>query len=312
VVINTNVAAMAATRSLAASTNSLSSSLARLSSGSKIISPEDDAAGLAQSIRFDAQINRNRAVQSNLANAIAFSQTQDGFLVKAQSALDRMSELSVLAQDITKTNTDRSNYSVEFVQLQSYASDIGTKSFNGVSLFEDYHSIPAGYDGVNYNGDPAGKEITVDSSGNKIELNSINYNGFYAAGGSGQWYSQHFGINKAFHGAGFTGGAAFGYYGLDIANTTSAASALTNIQTAIQSLANLRANVGSNLQRLKFSTDQVSILNENLSTANSRIKDVDVAEETMEFARYNILVQSGTAMLSQANMLPSMALQLIG
>ena len=312
-VINTNIAAMAATRSLAASTNSLSNSLARLSSGSKIVSPEDDAAGLAQSIRFDAQINRNRAVQSNLANAIAFSQTQDGFLVKAQSALDRMSELSVLAQDITKTNTDRSNYSVEFVQLQSYASDIGTKSFNGVSLFEDYHPIPAGYDGVNYNGDPVGKEITVDSEGNKIELNSINYNGYSAAGGTGQkWLSQHFGINKAFHGAGYAGGAALGYYGLDIANTTSAASALSNVQTVIQSLANLRANVGSNLQRLKFSTDQVSILNENLSTANSRIKDIDVAEETMEFARYNILVQSGTAMLSQANLLPSMALQLLG
>ena len=189
-VINTNVAAMAATRSLAASTNSLSSSLARLSSGSKIVSPEDDAAGLAQSIRFDAQINRNRAVQSNLANAIAFSQTQDGFLVKAQSALDRMSELSVLAQDITKTNTDRSNYSVEFVQLQSYASDIGTKSFNGVPLFEDYHSIPAGYDGVNYNGDSVGKEITVDSDGNKIELNSINYNGHNAAVVIGVWEHQ--------------------------------------------------------------------------------------------------------------------------
>jgi len=311
-VINTNVAAMAATRSLAASTNSLSSSLARLSSGSKIVSPEDDAAGLAQSIRFDAQINRNRAVQSNLANAIAFSQTQDGFLVKAQSALDRMSELSVLAQDITKTNTDRSNYSVEFVQLQSYASDIGTKSFNGVPLFEDYHPIPAGYDGVNYNGDSVGKEITVDSDGNKIELNSINYNGHTAAGGSGNWLSQHFGINRAFHGSGYAGGAAFGYYGLDITNTTSAASALSNVQTAIQSLANLRANVGSNLQRLKFSSEQVSILNENLSTANSRIKDVDVAEETTEFARYNILVQSGTAMLSQANLLPSMALQLLG
>ena len=138
-VINTNIAAMAASRTLAKSTNSLSSSLARLSSGSKIVSPEDDAAGLAQSIRFDAQINRNHAVQSNLTNAISFSQTQDGFLTKAQSALDRMSELSVLSQDMTKTNTDRSNYSVEFVQLQNYLSAIGTKNFNGVTLFGDYH-----------------------------------------------------------------------------------------------------------------------------------------------------------------------------
>ena len=89
-VINTNIAAMAASRTLAKSTNSLSSSLARLSSGSKIVSPEDDAAGLAQSIRFDAQINRNHGVQSNLTNAISFSQTQDALLQKVQTALDRL------------------------------------------------------------------------------------------------------------------------------------------------------------------------------------------------------------------------------
>jgi flagellin len=97
-----------------------------------------------------------------------------------------------------------------------------------------------------------------------------------------------------------------------ITNTTSAASALSNIQTAIQNLADMRARAGANIQRLNMTDDQVSILNENLSSANSRIKDMDVAEETTEFARFNILVQSGTAMLAQANMLPSMALQLIG
>ena len=105
-VINTNVAALAASRTLTESTNSLSASLARLSSGSKIVSPEDDAAGLAQSMRLDTQIKRNHAVQSNLNNAISLSQAQDGFLIKAQSALDRMSELSVMAQDLTKTDTD--------------------------------------------------------------------------------------------------------------------------------------------------------------------------------------------------------------
>ena len=108
-VINTNVAAMASARSLAGSTTQLAKSLARLSSGSKIVSPEDDAAGLAQSIRFEAQIHRNNAVRANVGNAVSFVQTQDGFLQKVQSALDRMSELSVLSQDITKTNTDRSN-----------------------------------------------------------------------------------------------------------------------------------------------------------------------------------------------------------
>ena len=113
-VINTNTTAMASARSLASSTSNLAKSLARLSSGSKITSPEDDAAGLAQSIKFEAQMNRNTAVRSNLGNAVSFTQTQDGFLQKVQSSLDRMSELSILSQDITKTNTDRSNYSVEF------------------------------------------------------------------------------------------------------------------------------------------------------------------------------------------------------
>ncbi|HIL72666.1 MAG TPA: flagellin, partial [Verrucomicrobia bacterium] len=79
-----------------------------------------------------------------------------------------------------------------------------------------------------------------------------------------------------------------------------------------QNLADMRAKVGANIQRLNMTDDQVNILNENLASANSRIKDIDVAEETTEFARFNILVQSGTAMLAQANMLPSMALQLIG
>ena len=311
-VINTNVAAMAASRTLATSTNSLSSSLARLSSGSKIVSPEDDAAGLAQSIRFDAQINRNHAVQSNLNNAISFSQTQDGFLVKAQSALDRMSELSMLAQDMTKTNTDRSNYSVEFVQLQNYISDIGTKSFNGVSLFGDVHP-------EDDTDNPIVKEVTIDSNGNKVALNAVNYNGSDGGLGSDsnlEYYQHSFGIYQAFQGPDSTwmnppsAGNVTGAMG--ILNTTSAASALSHVQTSIQILADLRASVGSNIQRLKFSTDQVGILNENLSAANSRIKDVDVAKETTEFARNNILVQSGTAMLSQANMLPSMALQLLG
>ena len=97
-----------------------------------------------------------------------------------------------------------------------------------------------------------------------------------------------------------------------ITSTGSAASALSNIQTAIQNLADMRAKVGANIQRLNMTDDQVNILNENLASANSRIKDIDVAEETTEFARFNILVQSGTSMLAQANMMPSMALQLIG
>ena len=85
------------------------------------------------SIRFDAQINRVKAASSNISNAVALSQTQDGFLGKVQTALDRMSELSVLAQDVTKTKSDRDKYDTEFKELTSYVANIGSKSFNGVS-----------------------------------------------------------------------------------------------------------------------------------------------------------------------------------
>ena len=273
-VINTNTTAMASARSLASSTSNLAKSLARLSSGSKIVSPEDDAAGLAQSIKFEAQINRNSAVRDNLGNAVSFTQTQDGFLQKVQSALDRMSELSVLSQDITKTDTDRSNYTVEFSQLQSYISDIGTKDFNGVSLFAS-----------------TGPSVTIDSDAEKFTMEEVNLTSTVVTTGMATIYSAS---------------------STAIGNTTSAGLALSNIQTAIQNLADMRAKVGANIQRLNMTDDQVNILNENLSAANSRIMDVDVAEESTRYARANILVQSGTSMLAQANILPASALQLIG
>ena len=273
-VINTNTTASAASRNLANSTSLLSKSLARLSSGSKIISPEDDAAGLAQVIRLEAQINRNSAVRANLGNAVSYVQTQDGFLQKVQKALDRMSELSVLSQDVTKSNTDRSNYTVEFEQLQNYISDIGTKKFNGVTLFAS-----------------TGQAVTIDDDASKFTMNAVDMTSVTSTIGMALVYNS---ATTA------------------IANTTSAAAGLSNIQTAIQNLADMRANVGANIQRLNMTDDQVNILNENLTAANSRIKDVDVAEESTRFARANILVQSGTAMLAQANILPASALQLIG
>ena len=273
-IINTNVAASAASRTLAASTDRLTQSLARLSTGSKIVSPADDAAGLAQTMKFEAQINRNNAVSANIGNATSFSQTQDGFLQKVQVALDRMSELSVLSQDVTKTDTDRSNYTVEFEQLQDYISDIGNKKFNGVTMFAT-----------------SGQQVTIDSDASKFTMNGIDLTSTTQATGLAHIYNSSTSA---------------------ISNTTSAASALSNIQTAIQNLADMRAKVGANIQRLNMTEQQLSISSENLQAASSRIKDVNVAEESTRFARYNILVQTGTAMLSQANILPQSALRLLG
>lgn len=164
-VINTNISAQVSARNLNDSSVMLNRSLARLSSGSKITSPQDDAAGLAVSTRFEAQISRTNAASNNLANAISFTQTQDGFLKKVSKALDRMSELSILAQDITKSDADRALYDQEFQNLGTFITNTATKDFNGVSLF-------SGSD----------LAVTTDSDGNTtavtgIDLGSASYTG---------------------------------------------------------------------------------------------------------------------------------------
>jgi flagellin len=135
----------------------LAKSLARLSSGSKITSPEDDAAGLAVSMRFDAQINRLTATKANVTNAISFNQTQDGFMSKVSKSLDRMSELAILSQDVTKSDADRGLYQKEFLALGEYIDDLGTKDFNGVSLFSG-----------------SALAVTIDSDGNTFDMTGVD------------------------------------------------------------------------------------------------------------------------------------------
>jgi flagellin len=265
-VINTNTSAQSSARLLADSSTSLAKSLTKLSSGSKITSPEDDAAGLAVSTRFDAQTNRIAAAKSNIGNAISFSQTQDGFMQKVGKALDRMSELSTLAQDATKTSADVTLYSAEYEKLGSYVDDLATKDFNGVSLFGS-----------------TGIEVTTDSDAAKTTLTGVNL--------SDTAYS--------------TATA------LSFDNASDAKTALDSVKTAIDKLATDRASIGANISVLSSYSGQLGVLKDNVSAANSRIKDVDVAEESTQFARYNILVQSGTAMLAQANTSSQSALKLL-
>jgi flagellin len=263
-VINTNTSALTSSRLLSDASNMLSKSLSRLSSGSKIISPEDDAAGLAVATRIDSQVSRIKAAKSNLGNAISFNQTQDGFLQKVSKAMDRMGELAVLAQDITKTDTDRGLYDTEFQKLASYINDLASKDFNGVTLF-----------------DGAALDVTTDSDGNVVSTTGVD-------------------------------GTAYDLTADDLTSSANAATALGNIKTAIDAVASDRANVGANISVLSSYNDQLSVLKDTLLQANSRIKDVDVAEESSAFAKYNILVQAGTAMLAQANQTPQSVLKLIG
>lgn len=265
-VINTNTHAMAAASNLQTSESMLSKSLARLSSGSKIVNPADDAAGLAVSMRLDAQIARLTAAKNNVGSAISFTQTQDGYLKKMAKALDRMSELTILAQDVTKSDADRSLYNAEFTQLYSYFTSAASKDFNGVSLFS---TTPL--------------NVTIDSEGGTFTMNGIDL-------------------------------AAAAYTPMatsDVTTTANAAAALTNVKAAITQLATDRATIGAYQSRMNFTSEQLIVSKENLSAASSRIQDVDVADESTQYARYNILVQSGTAMLAQANQIPQSVLRLL-
>ena len=134
-VINTNLSAQTSANLLMQSSAKLSQSLERLSSGSKINSPADDSAGLAVSMNLTAQMGENTAANDNVNDAISFNQTQDGYLQQVNNALDRMSELSVQSQDVTKSGSDRALYQQEFNTLANYVNNVSTQSFNGVSLF---------------------------------------------------------------------------------------------------------------------------------------------------------------------------------
>ena len=271
-VINTNVGAIRASRALSESSGRMNTALARLASGSRIVSPADDAGGLAVASKFDAQINRNRAVQNNLSSALSYSQTADGFLQKASKALDRMGELATLSLDTTKSSSDVADYEIEFADLKNYISDIGTKDFNGVSLF-----------GM------AGIAVTKNSDGDTWTLIENNLNAEE--------------LNFILDGSVTVTNA--------LAQTTIDSELTSYIEDAIRAVSECRVAVGANIQRIQFTQEQVGLLNENLQRSVSRIKDVDVATESTQFSRYNILVQSGTAMLAQANLLPQLTLRLI-
>ena len=135
VVLNTNYTATMAANNLAASSNMLQKSLNRLSSGSKIVNPSDDAGGLAVSMKLSATSKRQGAVNNNIGNAISLLQTQDGALKVAGKILDRVSELRTLNDDVTKSTSDKANYNTEFVALQSQLTAIASEKFNGVALF---------------------------------------------------------------------------------------------------------------------------------------------------------------------------------
>lgn len=265
-VIGSDISASVSSTHLQRSQDLLGRSLSRLSSGSRIINPADDAAGMAVSARLEAQVQRLTSAKSNVGNAVSFTQTQDGYLKRIGSALNRMGELSMLSQDVTKTDADRGLYDAEFQELSAFITTAATKEFNGVPLFST-----------------TDLDVTIDSEGGTFTMAGINLG------------------DPAYTTA----------TGANVGTIAAAKSAVLAVNAAINKLSQDRAVVGSHQARLNYTAEQLSVNRENLTAANSRIEDADVAEESTNLARANVLMQSGVAMLAQANSMQQNVLKLL-
>lgn len=263
--INVNSAASASGLNLGKTNEALQKSLQRLSSGSRIVNSSDDAGGLAVSMKMSAALKRTEATAINLQNVQSFLQTQEGAFKVADKVLSRMSELAALASDVTKNTTDVQNYWLEFDNLQSELTKLATEKFNGVPLFS-----------------AANDELVVSTSEDGTQTMSITQASI----------------------ADETSMAAVIAMDEVIFSSQDPVQKGANsklLQDAIQALASMRAQNGSEASRVQFAQDLLKINAINLEAANSRIIDVDVAAESSQLARFQILQQAGTAMLAQAN-----------
>ena len=305
--INVNPAASGAGLNLGKSNDALQKSLSRLSSGRRIVNSSDDAGGLAVSMKMAAAQKRTEATAINLRNIQSYLDTQDGAFKIADKVLSRMSELTTLARDVTKNSGDVENYDKEFQNLQLQLTSLGTEKFNGVALFSSASST--------------GAKFTVPTS----EDGSQNTTVTQASMDSDPWVSMMVnGFNTTVTSGGTTiyipVGSTDGYdlndpltpisVGSGSATSVSSSGTLTYdnsddfvqvVQMALQQVADMRAQNGAEMSRVNFAQDLLNINAINLEAANSRIIDVDVAAESSQLARFQILQQAGTAMLAQAN-----------
>jgi len=309
--INTNTAATAASASLNKNNSYLQKSLARLSSGKRITTPADDAGGLAVSMKLTASINRTKSAIANIQNAVSYGDVQDGALQSAARIVDRMAELKSLSLDVMKSPSDVANYDTEFGALQRQLYQVGAETFNGVSLFATTNE--AGADSV-YGTAAGANTMSVftsseGSAGSKVSvsksllLSAVTFD--YGGGdplAAKEWAA---GINSASADRSLAAEDEAASVGLDKVSIGLLTKALENIAT-------LRAANGATSARLSFSEDHLRLNKANLEAANSRIMDVDVAEESTQLAKFNILSQASAAMLAQANSMQSTALMLLG
>jgi len=279
--VNTNIQSLNAQRNLGKSQASLAKSMQRLSSGLRINSAKDDAAGLAITDRMTAQIRGMNQAARNANDGISLAQTAEGALGEVTNILQRMRELSVQSANASNSSADRASLDSEFGQLKEEIDRIAdTTQFNGMTLLDG--TFKSGSAAVFQVGANANQTISV------------------AIGKSG-------GANISALGSGAVNVSAIG-----ISTATRAQSAISVLDTAISDVDTMRGALGAVQNRFESTIANLNNVSENLSAARSRILDADIAQETSNMTKMNILQQAGVSILSQANQTPQLALSLLG
>ena len=268
--IQTNVASMVAQSNLAKTQGAMQTSFSRLSSGYRINSAADDAAGLGISESMVAQIRSYGVAERNANDGISMAQTADGAAAQVGGILARLRELGIQSMNGSLQSNDRANLNTEYQPLRSEVDRIAeTIKFNGTDLLKAATTVSFQV-GI---GTTSNDQISVQFGG--VTSTDLTINGT----------------------------------GVDTA--VNASSAIAAIDTAITAVSTKRATFGSAMNRLQSTVSNIQSMKTNLSAANSRIRDVDVAEETAAMARQQVLSQAGSSILAQANQGPQLALSLL-
>ena len=270
-VINTNVPALIAQRSLSKTSGEMSIALQRLSTGLRINSAKDDAAGLAISERLTSQIRGYNQAIRNAGDGISLAQTTEGGMDGITSGLQRMRELAVQAANYSNTTADRTAINSEFAQLKTEIDRVSAQTkFNTRGLLDGTFTAANFQVGANQ-----GETISVDAITNM-------------------------------------GATALGLTAaIDVTTAANATTAIGAIDTALTTVTSARANLGASINRFEQTISNLRVTVENLQSSRSRIQDADFAAESASLTRLQILQQSGTAVLSQANAIPQNVLSLL-
>jgi len=324
ITINSNPAAAAANFYMSKNNSALQKSINRLSSGSKIVHPNDDAGGLAVSMKLESAVVRLKGAEKNIQNGISFLEVQDGVMANTGKIMSRMIELKGLSQDVLKNSSDNDNYNREFRNLQVQLYEMSHLTFNGVSMFANYQSggtTESVFNDMN-------QSLTLDntlsiyvssdgSAGPKVSINKALLLGALTIeaddleqtdGTNTNLWSVADGQTKAQRDNTrlytFASQTYAGAFSLDEVSVGVFTQALENIAT-------LRADNGGTMSRLQYASDNATLQAKNFAAANGRIIDVDIAAESTNLAKYQILSQASASMIAQANSSMDIALMLL-